>query len=158
ASNVGPFRVFTVLVAAALAGLALWPLTKVLSSLLWLDGSLNAGALRSLWTERGVAKTLLNTLAHLLVSGPVALVFGSLLAWIVERTDARIGVLSELLPVVPFFMPPVAGAIGWLLLMSDRAGLLNAFLRWLLSFVGIDLRTGPFDVLSWYGIIFVYSL
>jgi len=59
---------------------------------------------------------------------------------------------------VPFLLPPIAGAIGWVLLLSPNAGLLNAVLRGGLSWVGINLESGPFDIYSWYGLLLVYGI
>jgi iron(III) transport system permease protein len=60
--------------------------------------------------------------------------------------------------MIPFLVPPIAGAIGWVLLLSDRAGLLNAVLRWALAPLGYTSLRGPFNIYSWPGLIFVYVI
>ena len=92
------------------------------------------------------------------VGGGIALFIGSVLAWLNERTDARMGVLTDALPLIPFLMPVIAAAAGWVSLASPRAGMLNSFIRVVLDKIGITLETGPFDIFTWYGLIFVYVL
>lgn len=102
--------------------------------------------------------TLRNTAVVLAVSGSLAALFGAVFAWLNERTDARMGWLGRLLPVLPLITPPVAGAIGWGFLLSERPGLINIGVRNLLSVVGIEIEKGPFNIYSWPGLILVYTL
>jgi iron(III) transport system permease protein len=88
----------------------------------------------------------------------LALVVGAALAWLNERTDARMGFATDVLPIMPLRVPPIAGAIGWVILASPQAGLLNSFLRDLGGFVGIEMATGPLNIFSWYGVLIVYAL
>ncbi|QYC41765.1 hypothetical protein Nocox_20785 [Nonomuraea coxensis DSM 45129] len=60
------------------------------------------------------------------------------------------GLLTDVVPLVPFLLPPSAGAIGWSLLGPERSGYLNQLLR-----LGLGGAQGPIDVHSWYGLIFV---
>jgi iron(III) transport system permease protein len=80
------------------------------------------------------------------------------LAWLNERTDARLGIVTDSLPMIPFLLPPIAGAVGWVLLLSPRAGLMNGVIRGGLDKIGLSLSEGPFDIFTWYGLIFVYML
>lgn len=153
-----PLTVVTWLVVAFFALLALYPLSLVVLRLFFANGQFDGGALREAFTQPGLAELLFNTIAVVGISAALALVVGSAMAWINERTDAGMGVVSETLPLVPFLLPPIAGAIGWVLLLSDRAGLLNALLRWLLGFVGLRLTTGPLNIYSWPGLVFVYTI
>lgn len=81
-----------------------------------------------------------------------------MLAWLSERTDARIGLVADTLPLLPFVLPSISGAIGWVLLLSPTSGLLNAALRELLAPLGYENRRGPFDIYSYGGLIFIYTL
>jgi iron(III) transport system permease protein len=105
-----------------------------------------------------IAGVILNTVIVVAVSALLATVGGTLFAWLNERTDARMGVLTDILPVVPLLVPPIAGAVGWIILASPRSGYLNIYLREAFSWVGIHLTEGPLQIASWYGLILVYTL
>lgn len=102
---------------------------------------------------------LANTVVVTVVAGGAAVVAGSLLAWLNERTDARVGWVSDFLVILPLMVPLIAGAMGWVLLLSPRAGTLNILLRAILP--GTDegvAPSGPFDIYSLPGMIFVIGI
>lgn len=101
---------------------------------------------------------LLNTMIMVVAGGALALVGGSALAWINERTDGSVRRIGGVLPLAPLMVPPIAGVIGWVVLLDPRAGLVNATIRTLLATVGIELNQGPFDPYSWVGLILIVSL
>src|SRR5690606_31624793 len=74
-----------------------------------------------------------------------------ILAWGNVRTNASIGMLGTLLPIIPLLIPNVALAIGWVFLGAPRVGFLNGLLA-LLPF-GLEL-----NIYSWGGLIFVYTI
>lgn len=153
------FSVFSVAVVAFFALLAFYPLLLVVLRLFVNEtGEVDLTAFREIFTQDSVGLLLFNTIVIVAASAIVSLVIGSILAWINERTDARMGLITDVLPLVPFLVPPIAGAIGWVLLLSDRSGLLNAVFRWLLARVGVEMETGPFNIYSWTGLIFVYTI
>ena len=94
-------------------------------------------------TSPGLTTLIKNTLIVVVGSSAIALVLGGVLAWVNERTDARMGLLSESLPLVPFLLPPIAGATAWVLLLSPGAGFLNVWLRDVLGWFGIERFDGP---------------
>ncbi len=151
-----PFEATAWIVGFALMGLATYPLLKVLQRLFWVDGSLTLEPIQATLDQPDLWSLMYNTIVVVFVSGFLALVGGSLLAWLNERTDARIGAFTDSLPLVPFLLPPVAGAIGWVLLTSPGAGYLNVVLRDVLGWFGIEITRGPLDIYSWYGLIFVF--
>jgi iron(III) transport system permease protein len=154
----GPFQAISVIVAVVVALLILYPLGRVLIRLFWVDGSFNLDAFTNVLELPGLGKLLLNTVFVVAAGGGIALILGSVLAWFNERTDARIGAFTDTLPMIPFILPVIAGAIGWVMLAAPRAGMLNYWIRQALSVVGINLEEGPFDIFSWWGLIFVYAL
>ena len=83
---------------------------------------------------------------------------GGVLAWVNERTDARMGVVTAALPLIPFLLPPIAGSTAWVLLLSPGAGFLNVWLRDVLGLFGIDETTGPLNIYSFSGLILVYTI
>lgn len=104
------------------------------------------------------SKLVVDTAVVVVGSSAVAMVVGAVLAWLNERTDARIGVITDSLPLIPFLLPPVAGAIGWVLLLSPQSGYLNHLLRMGLGAIGVENVTGPLNIYSIPGMIFVYVL
>ena len=160
-----PFKIVSILVAIVFAFLALYPLSRVVLRLVVVDGQLDFSAFSDVFAQPDLGRVLLNTLIVVGGSASLALVIGSVIAWLNERTDARLGFATDLLPLVPFLLPPVAGAIGWVLLLSERSGLLNALIRQILTAVGLREATpvgtiaeGPFNIFSWWGMIFVFAL
>src|SRR5690606_35108241 len=52
----------------------------------------------------------------------------------------------------------IAGAVGWVMLASDRAGLLNVWGKRLLESLGIQIDGPLVSIFSWPGLIFVYLI
>ena len=151
------------LVAAALgiavSVLIVYPLVVMLIRVFVHDGALDTSAFAHTWHAPRTAVMLLNTLVLVGLSTSAAVVLGSAFAWLNERTDARLGWLSDALPVIPMMVPPLAGTIGWVLLLSPGPGALNVLLRKAEVAVGVDAgNTGPLTIFSWYGLVFVYTL
>jgi iron(III) transport system permease protein len=152
------FRVVATVVGIAAAVLITYPIVRVLFRVVWTDGHLDLSALGDAFEQPGVWQAVLNTLILGVASTVVALVIGSGLAWILERTDARMGQLGRAMPLLPFLLPPAAGAVGWVLAGSDRSGLVNAALRELFGWFGWHMTTGPINIYSWPGLVFVTAL
>ncbi|GAA2830754.1 ABC transporter permease [Nonomuraea rubra] len=148
-----PFQVAGTLLALALGALAVYPLALVVARPFVTGGRLDLAPIRDTLAQAGLGTLLWHTAVVVGGSGLAAMVIGSALAWANERTDARMGLLTDVVPLVPFLLPPIAGAIGWSLLGSERSGYLNQLLR-----LGLGGTQGPIDVHSWYGLIFVYTI
>lgn len=155
-SSLSPFEVAGWTVGLLLVVLATYPLLRVVARLFWVDGEATLAPIRNTLDQPDLASLIFNTIAVVLASGVIALVSGALLAWCNERTDARMGPLTDALPLVPFLLPPVAGAIGWVLLTSPGAGYINVIIRNLLGVVGIEMTQGPLNIYSWWGLIFIF--
>jgi iron(III) transport system permease protein len=155
---VSGFRGISLLVAVVVALAILYPLVGAFVRGLFPGGSFASSAVVQLLTDPGFGTAVLNTVVLIVVSGAIALVIGGVFAWLMTRTDARLGFVSTLLPVAPLFLPPVALSIGWLFLAHQSAGLINILLRSALNLVGIHLSEGPIDITSWGGLVFVYTL
>lgn len=153
-----PFTVLGGAVALILALLAFVPLLAVLLRAFVKDGQWQLSAITETLAIPGLGQTLLNTLSVTIASGLVALVVGSALAWLNERTNARMGLLTDSLPLLAFVLPPIAGAIGWVLLLSPGAGYLNVLIRNGLGVFGVEIAEGPFNIYSWGGLVFVYAI
>lgn len=85
--------------------------------------------------------TIWLTASSLLFGVPLAI----MLAWITSSTDAPLGKFLSMLPTLALALSPLVGAIGWLILLSPRVGLLNLLAR---RIFGLDGPVGPFDAYS----------
>lgn len=105
-----------------------------------------------------VPVVLRNTAIVVTGATTLALVIGSALAWANERSDASLGLVGQLLPLSALIVPPVAGVIGWAVLLDPRVGLLNYVLRAPLDWIGLAPRDGPFDIYTMTGLVLVTGL
>ncbi|MBI4173042.1 MAG: iron ABC transporter permease [Actinobacteria bacterium] len=87
-----------------------------------------------------------------LVRAGLAVALAIFLAWAIVRTDVPGGRIFHTLLLVHFFLPVLPQVLAWVFLLSPRTGLINVWLR---DRVGIDAASGPFNVFSYEGIIFV---
>ncbi|MPZ52432.1 MAG: ABC transporter permease subunit [Acidimicrobiia bacterium] len=88
-------------------------------------------------------------------SALTAVGLATLLVWINERTDAGVGALGDVLPLVPLFLPTVSTAIGWVMLANPDVGFLNTLIERVLEPLGLEYTL---DIYSYPGLIFVYTL
>jgi iron(III) transport system permease protein len=103
-------------------------------------------------------KVLANTALVVLGGAAIATVGGAVLAFVNERTDGTLGAAGELLPLAPMIVPPIAGVIGWAILLDPSVGLVNHLLRGVLGLVGIDATEGPLDIYTATGLVCVTGL
>lgn len=150
----GVVELTTVGLALLTTLVVLYPLLDLCRTILF-DGDGLPGIIRAALDQDGVGRLLLNTAIVVLASSFLALVIACAFAWFNERTDAGIGAIGRVLPVVSLLVPPIAGAIGWMVLLSPRAGYLNWTLR---DLFGMSSTEGPFDIFTWYGLIGVYTV
>lgn len=103
------------------------------------DASLIEATLNSLWVGSGT------------VAG--CLLIGVPMAYLVARTDVPLKRLIRTSTVLTFAAPSFIAAMGWILLLGPRAGLINDVL------VGVfGLSKAPFNIFSPWGIIFVLTM
>jgi iron(III) transport system permease protein len=116
------------------------------------------------WTLAGVASVLRDpstariiwtTVWLGIVRAGLATILAVLLAWILARTDCPFRAQLEVVLLLSFFFPLVGRILAWAVLASPRTGYLNQLLRLLPFFSG---RTGPLNVYSYPGVIFVSAL
>lgn len=88
----------------------------------------------------------------------IATLIGGGLAWLNERTDARMGLFSDILPLMSFLLPPVAGSLGYILLFAPTAGYVNQAWRSFLGLFGVVDAAPLLDIYSWAGLIIVFSV
>ena len=161
ARRLSVFQIVTYAIVGLLTGLAIYPLAKVLLRLFYADGSLELKGIKAAFNLPDLGRVLTHTAIVTFGAGFIALIAGSLMAWLNERTDARAGVASDVLPLVPFLIPPIAGALGWMFLLAPRTGYINAAIRSVLNDLGYrdsTWREGPFNIYSWWGMISIFAL
>jgi len=95
-------------------------------------------------------RALANTAIVVGLGGTFAVVVGAVLAWLNERTDARMRRVGDALAILPLMFPIVAGTIGWIFLLAPNAGFLNVQLR--------KFGLGPIDIYSLVGMTFVIGV
>jgi iron(III) transport system permease protein len=60
--------------------------------------------------------------------------------------------------LLPLAMPGMLASMAWILLLSPKIGLINLLIRGALDIVGIHLETGPLDIYTLGGMIFIESI
>ncbi len=124
--------------------LVAWPMTQLVISTLggdegplhyYVEAFDSPVALSALWGSVWL------TVVTLLFGIPLAM----LLAWITSSTDAPLAEPLEVLPTLTLALSPLVGAIGWMVLLSPRVGILNLLLR---QWFGLDMDSGPLNAFS----------
>lgn len=86
------------------------------------------------------------------------MIFGTLiafpLAWLIGRTDLYGKKFFRSLFVITYMVPPYVGAMAWLRLLNPNVGTINLFLR---SLLGLSTQTGPLNIYSVGGLIWVLT-
>lgn len=148
------FRLTTRGLAVAVGLLIAWPIGRMLYYVFFPNHHfVGLSSFRDAFTAPGIGSVIIQTLILVAFVAPLSVAVGTALAWINERTDARLGFLSDILPLVPLLIPVIAIVVGWVFLFSSQAGLVNIYLRRLLLVFGIRLTSGPLNVNSWPGLI-----
>jgi iron(III) transport system permease protein len=152
---------FTVLVAAVNIATALVifaPIVIMFVRTLFPDGSFNTQAFLDAFARPGLGAAVLNSIIIVIVVNLTAVPVGTLFAWLNFRTNARLGPLASLLPILPLLLPSVAVTIGWVFLGSDESGFLTVAIKNLLGSLGITVERLPVHIFSWPGLLMLYFL
>lgn len=144
-----------VLTAAVLVYLVVPPFFFILSASFLSESGPNAGELTlehyaSIAASVSDFRVLIwNSLIFSVGSALGALLLGTLLAWLAERTNAPFQSVAYISAFVSFGIPGIVKVIGWILLLGPEAGLINVM-------TGDLLGVSPlFDVFSMAGMILV---
>lgn len=146
------------LLLVIVACLVLPPFLMLLLGSLWgaapgEPGQLSLEAYVRAYSSPHTYDVLFNSIFISFIKTLVAMVWGSLMAWLVARTDVPFRRVMEILLPVPFFIPALFSAFAWILLANPRTGLINQLL---ISAVGLE--TSPLNIYSYGGIIFIMAL
>ncbi len=107
----------------------------------------------TLYADPFVVTALINTIGFASISVVVALFFGTIIAWLVERTDLRGKSVVYTVMSLGILLPGFFTAMGWLFLLHPRIGAVN---RWIMSFTGIT--TPPLSITNVVGMGWVQGL
>lgn len=120
------------LTGLTLAYLVLPPFFFILHTSLVVDRGLQTGAFtfqhfENIVESLGDVRTLLeNSVIFSVGSAAIALVYGTMLAWLSERSDAPFRKLGYVSAYVSFAIPGIIKVVGWIMLLGPKAGILNA--------------------------------
>ncbi len=133
------------------------PLAYTIFRTMWDAPAGFADLMKSMQTGT-LPRMLGNTLWVVVGSAVLATIMGALFAVLHERTDGNLGSMGELLPLAPLIVPPIAGVIGWAILLDPNVGVLNMLLRKFLLIFGVQSESGPLDIYSRAGLIYATAL
>ncbi len=146
-----PLAILAIAVTVVLGILVLYPAgLLVLGSLGHaLSGASGSGWIKLIHEPRllsALGNTLALTLAYVGISMPIAIG----ISWLIARTDLPAGKWLEFGFWLSFFLPPLAVVQGWILMLDPSFGVINSAWQALFG------RPGPFDIFSWWGIVFAH--
>ncbi|MGN6488782.1 MAG: ABC transporter permease [Devosia sp.] len=149
------FGLLTSINVLRVVGLIVYPAGLMLTRVFIPNGVFDLSAFAQVLSAPWLWPTLMNTVLVVLAGGFCAILTASIFAWLNERTDARLGLLGDILPIIPLLVPAVAMAIGWIFLATPGAGFINGFLSATLGKLGVPLQV---NITSWPGLIFIYTI
>lgn len=110
------------------------------------------------YTSAMTYEALGNTLIYTTMVATISMAIAGGLAWLVERTDMPFRGAAWVMILLPIAMPGMLSSMAWILLLGPRTGLINVVLRWALAPLGYDAPTGPINIYTLEGMIFVESV
>ena len=110
------------------------------------------------YTSKMTHAALGNTLIYTMMVATLSMAIAGGLAWLVERTDMPYRGAAWVMILLPIAMPGMLSSMAWILLLGPRTGLINVMLRTLLAPFGYDSPSGPINIYSMEGMIFVESV
>ncbi|GGG01883.1 ABC transporter permease [Paenibacillus abyssi] len=103
------------------------------------------------WAQPGLVESIYNTFNMVIVTTVIVFPVGILFAWLLTRTDIPGKEYLDFFMWIAFFLPTLPVLMGWILLMDPDFGLVNQmFIDW------FGLQKGPFDIYSFWGIIWAH--
>jgi iron(III) transport system permease protein len=140
-----------VLVAVTIAYLALVPLGFLLWQTFVHDGTLTIASFRSAYSAVGLGTMTANSLIFAFGSAALSIAIGTVLAYLIVRTDVPGKPLMFAASLVPLIIPGIMHTISWIFIASPQIGVLN---QWLIE----PLTGRPFNVNTLAGMILVEGL
>ena len=144
--------VIFVLIAAFVLVIVVYPLVQVLLRSLLVDGSWSWRNYEAVFGRPRNYIALWNSVWVSLAATAVATVIGTLTAFVVQRTDVPFKTVLRFMLILPFAIPPLFAAMGWVQL-AGPVGLLTQTWK---SLTGA--ATAPWTIYGAGGIIFVLGI
>lgn len=146
-------RVAALLWGLLATALILYPLAWLFRESVVGDGGVGLGNYAEALGRPELIRAGLNSVWIAGASTIGALLLGLPMAYLVSRTDLPGRRLIRSVAVLTFAAPSYIAALGWILLLGPRGGLLTTWLRDLLG-----LERAPFTIFGPWGIVFVLAL
>ena len=148
-------RLLFIVLLAILCYLVLPPLFFTIQSSLYVERGFNEPELSlknysDFFSTPDTGALLANSIWFALGSSLVALTLGTLLAWVVERTDTPFKNLAYMSAFTSFAIPGIVKVIGWIMLLGPEKGIINVWLKEL-----FQLQNSPFNIFTLTGMILV---
>jgi len=121
----------------------------------FLGGEFTLGNFIAAFTHEHFFSALGNTVIFSAVASLASLVTAITFAWLVERTDMPFRNAAWVAMLLPLAMPGVIFALSWMLLLLPEIGLINVVLRRFCGLFGLNIETGPLNIQSLGGMIFL---
>lgn len=116
------------------------------------NGTVSLDGYRQALSDPGAQSAAFTTIWLSLVRAVLATALAVFLAWALTRTDMPGRRLFHGLLLVSFFFPLLPQILAWTFLLAPRSGTLNVWIR---TLIGSTAHSGPLDIYSYGGIIFV---
>lgn len=146
-------RTALLLVLALFVGVVIvYPLVQVFLRSVVVDGALSIKHYQNAFTRARNYTAIWNSVWVSLVATALATVIGTLAAFVVQRTDVRFKFLLRFLLILPFAVPPLFAAMGWVQL-AGPVGLVSNLYK---SMFGV--HAVPWKIYGAAGIIFVLGI
>ncbi len=126
-------QVMFLMTGVLLAYLVLPPFFFILHTSLVVERGLQAGSLTiqhfaSIIESIGDVRVLLvNSMIFSVGSAGIALIYGTTLAWLAERSNSPFRTLAYVSAYISFAIPGIIKVVGWIMLLGPKAGILNSF-------------------------------
>lgn len=105
------------------------------------------------FTRADYRRVIINTLKLATLVTVISVTAGTMLAWLIARTDIPGVRFLEVVIPIPLFLSPFAGAVAWVMLGSKNAGFINVLWRNLFG-----TESGLINIMSFPGLVWTMSL
>jgi iron(III) transport system permease protein len=130
-------------VVAAIAYLAVVPLGYLLWGTFFDEQGFTLRFFEEAYARVGLAEVAVNSAVFALGSTALSVGLGTMLAYLQVRTDVPLKRLIFAASLVPLIIPGILHTVAWILLLSPRTGLFNAWLKPVFGPETFDIFTMP---------------